>query len=145
MLLRQVTASPGDAPPAALDVDITVRRLGVEDGSDDADDVEALIYRMTSAAERIAGGNLWYREYSYRKQGDGTNLHDLPVRPIATVSLVQLDSDTALDEGTDADEYEIWNERGTLYRQSLWGTATKGWTVQWLGSRGQTTPTMSKP
>ncbi len=127
MTLR-VTAPPAETPEA-LDVTATATLLG----SSDITAVQSLIQGVTDLAEQIVGRPLWYRGYEEIQSADGTDRLYLRARPIAEVTLVQRGDETALVEGTDADEYQVWTTQGFLESECKWAEGRPHWTVQYTG------------
>ena len=119
MSVRVTTPAPGAVPPAALDAAATALRLGTTDETA----VGEIIGQVTDLAERLAKLRfLWFRTYEAVLEGDGDDrLYLLAGRPLATVTEVKqgVDGDPLL-EGSEAADYDVWNDDGFLYREDCW-------------------------
>lgn len=136
MALR-ITSHPA-AVPQALDPTAIAAGLGAT-GEEAA--VGKLIERMTDQFERLAGLKLWYRGYREVIEGGDDDRLYLSARPVVAVSSVAQGTDDPLDEGSEDDEYEIWDSY--LYRADCWPSGRPPWTVNytagwWLPSMGET-------
>lgn len=128
-MIRTVTAP--SSTPAALATATTRATLGATAGDDAA--ILALIQEATRQAEIIAARPLVYAVYQERIVLDrpGQQWLYLQARPVSAVTSVAYGTDTALDEGTDPDEFAVWPSG--LYREDGWDTGEPGWAVTYAG------------
>ncbi len=124
----RVTTAP-TATPAAL-VTATVRAQLDATAADDTA-IEALIQEATRMGEEIAPRPWVYREYEERiiPREVKTWLY-LVARPLSSVTSVAFGTNTAIDEGTDADEFAVWPT--ALYREDGWDTGEPGWLIKYF-------------
>lgn len=126
-MLRIVT------PPAATPLAISPAEAAARWGGD-AGRVEALVADATRLGEQLARRKWVYREYEAILPGSDDERLYLPVRPIASVSLVHLDTDSdhQVEEGTGDDDFEIWPEVGLLRRRAGWYDGGVPWRVRFF-------------
>lgn len=135
-MLRVTT--PATATPAAwtsAQVTSTLRpRLVKAVAADDARILE-MVEELTREGERLATGNpgaLWYQGYTERiaVQRLSKRLY-LSARPVAAITSVKYDTEDALTEGTDPENFTVypWG----LYRENGWDIGEPGWSVVYLG------------
>lgn len=132
----RITTPPATLPLEALDKSAWATKLGSTEAA-----VGTLIAQMTEVAEQFVGLRLWYRGYREVVEADGDDRLYLTARPVVAVSSVRIGDDDPLTEGTEDDEFEVWDEQGYLYRADCWESGRPFWTVDytagwWLPSMG---------
>lgn len=115
---------PTTAIPAALDDAETFARLGSPAGREA--DVLRVLREATAIFEQLAGVPLWYRKYRERPAPTDSRTLYLTAYPLASVTLVQDQSETEVLAGPDADNYATRRPDNAIFRRNTWSMST-GW------------------